>query len=222
MIMGAATRKIQVGIVDDHSLLRKALAKLIGSFENYTVLFEGDNGKDLKTKITPQSVIPDIILLDVNMPDMDGYETVRWLHKTYPQIKVLALSMFSDENTIIPMLRLGAKGYILKNIEPEELKQALDSIMQKDFYLSEYISGKIISGLHKDLGNPEDPIVLKDKEKEFLRLVCSELSYKDIADKMFISPRTVDNYRNTLFEKLKVRTRVGLVMFAIKNSLIEF
>jgi two-component system, NarL family, invasion response regulator UvrY len=222
LIMGAATRKIQVGIVDDHSLLRKALAKLIGSFENYTVLFEGDNGKDLKTKITPQSVIPDIILLDVNMPDMDGYETVRWIHKTYPQIKVLALSMFSDENTIIRMLRLGAKGYILKNIEPEELKQALDSIMQKDFYLSEYISGKIISGLHKDLGNPEDPIVLNDKEKAFLRLVCSELSYKDIADKMFISPRTVDNYRNTLFEKLKVRTRVGLVMFAIKNSLIEF
>ena len=222
MIMGAATRKIQVGIVDDHSLLRKALAKLIGSFENYSVLFEGDNGKDLKTKITPQNVLPDVILLDVNMPDMDCYETVRWLHKTYPQIKVLALSMFSDENTIIRMLRLGAKGYILKNIEPEELKLALDSIMQKDFYLSEYISGKIVSGLHKDLGNPEDPIVLNDKEKEFLRLVCSELSYKDIADKMFISPRTVDNYRNTLFEKLKVRTRVGLVMFAIKNSLIEF
>ena len=121
--MAVATKKIQVGIVDDHSLLRKALAKLIGSFENYAVLFEGDNGKDIKTKIT-QHVIPDIILLDVNMPDMDGYETVRWLHKNYPQVKVLALSMFSDENTIIRMLRLGAKGYILKNIEPEELKLA--------------------------------------------------------------------------------------------------
>jgi two-component system invasion response regulator UvrY len=217
--MGAPT-KIQVGIVDDHSLLRKALAKLIGSFEGYSVLFEGDNGKDLKTKIT-QYIIPDIVLLDVNMPDMDGYETVRWLHKNYPQIKVLALSMFSDENTIIRMLRLGAKGYILKNIEPEELKLALDSIMKKDFYLSEYISGKIISGLHKDLGNPEDPVVLSDKEKEFLRLVCSEMSYKDIADKLFIAPRTVDNYRNALFEKLKVRTRVGLVMFAIKNGLVE-
>lgn len=217
--MGAPT-KIQVGIVDDHSLLRKALAKLIASFEGYSVLFEGDNGKDLKTKIT-QYVIPDIVLLDVNMPDMDGYETVRWLHKNYPQIKVLALSMFSDENTIIRMLRLGAKGYILKNIEPEELKLALDSIMKKDFYLSEYISGKIISGLHKDLGNPEDPVVLSDKEKEFLRLVCSEMSYKDIADKLFIAPRTVDNYRNALFEKLKVRTRVGLVMFAIKNGLVE-
>ena len=218
--MAASLKKIQVGIVDDHNLLRKALAKLIASFDNYEVLFEGDNGKDIKVKIT-QQVIPDIILLDVNMPDMDGYETVRWLHKNYPQVKVLALSMSSDENTIIRMLRLGAKGYIMKNIEPEELQLALDSIMKKDFYLSEYISGKIISGLHKDLGNPEDPVVLSDKEKEFLRLICSELTYKDIADKMFISPRTVDNYRNTLFEKLKVRTRVGLVMFAIKNSLVE-
>jgi DNA-binding NarL/FixJ family response regulator len=218
--MAATSKKIQVGIVDDHNLLRKALAKLISSFENYAVLFEGDSGKELKIKIT-QSVVPDIVLLDVNMPDMDGYETVRWLNKNYPQVKVLALSMFSDETTIIRMLRLGAKGYILKNIEPEELKEALDSIMKKDFYLSEYISGKIISGLHKDLGNPDEQVALSDKEKEFLRLVCSELTYKDIADKMFISHRTVDNYRNVLFEKLKVKSRVGLVMYAIKNGIAE-
>ncbi len=218
--MAAATKKIQVAIVDDHNLLRKALAKLISSFENYAVLFEGDSGKEIKAKIALQ-VIPDVILLDVNMPDMDGYETVRWLNKNYPQVKVLALSMFSDETTIIRMLRLGAKGYILKNIEPEELKLALDSIMKKDFYLSDYISGKIISGLHKDLGNPDEQIVLSDKEKEFLRLVCSELTYKDIADKMFISHRTVDNYRNVLFDKLKVRSRVGLVMYAIKSGLAE-
>jgi DNA-binding NarL/FixJ family response regulator len=218
--MATASKKIQVAIVDDHNLLRKALAKLISSFDNYSVLFEGDSGREIKTKIG-QHIVPDIILLDVNMPDMDGYETVRWLHKNYPQVKVLALSMFSDENTIIRMLRLGAKGYILKNIEPEELKLALDSIMKKDFYLSDYISGKIISGLHKDLGNPDDEVQLSDKEKEFLRLVCSELTYKDIADKMFVSHRTVDNYRNTLFDKLKVRSRVGLVMFAIKHGLDE-
>src|SRR5450631_3812439 len=132
--MGSANKKIQVAIADDHSLLRKALGKLVGSFDNYAVLFEADNGKELKAKIL-QHIIPDVVLLDVNMPDMDGYETVRWLYSNYPQVKVLALSMFSDEKTIIKMLRLGAKGYILKNIEPEELNNALDSVMQKNFYL---------------------------------------------------------------------------------------
>lgn len=216
----ATGKKIQVAVADDHSLLRNALARLIASFDNYTVIFEADNGKDVKEKLS-KHVIPDIILLDVNMPESDGYETARWIYKNFPQVKVLALSMFSDEGTIIRMLRLGAKGYIMKNADPEELKLALDSVLKKDFYLSEYISGKIISGLHKDIDMPEEPIVLNEKEKEFLRWVCTELTYKDIAGKMFVSPRTVDDYRNSLFEKLKVKTRIGLVLYAIRNGLVE-
>ena len=216
----AVTKKIQVAVADDHTLMRKALAKLISSFESYAVLFEADNGKEVKDQLS-NHVIPDIVLLDVNMPGLDGYETAKWIYKNYPQVKVLALSMFSDENIIIRMLRLGAKGYIMKNVEPEELKLALDSIIKKDFYLSDYISGKIISGLHRDIDHPEEPVVLNDKEKEFLQLVCSELTYKDIAVKMFVSPRTVDDYRNSLFEKLKVKTRVGLVMYAIRNGLVD-
>ena len=216
----AVTKKIQVAVADDHTLMRKALAKLISSFDSYAVLFEADNGKEVKDQLS-NHVIPDIVLLDVNMPGLDGYETAKWIYKNYPQVKVLALSMFSDENIIIRMLRLGAKGYIMKNVEPEELKLALDSIIKKDFYLSDYISGKIISGLHRDIDHPEEPVVLNDKEKEFLQLVCSELTYKDIAVKMFVSPRTVDDYRNSLFEKLKVKTRVGLVMYAIRNGLVD-
>lgn len=216
----ATGKKILVAVADDHTLLRNALARLISSFENYQVIFEADNGKDVKDKLS-KHVIPDIILLDVNMPESDGYETARWIYKNYPQVKVLALSMFSDEGTIIRMLRLGAKGYIMKNADPEELKLALDSVLKKDFYLSEYISGKIISGLHKDIDMPEEPISLSEKEKEFLRWVCTELTYKDIAGKMFVSPRTVDDYRNSLFEKLKVKTRIGLVLYAIRNGLVE-
>jgi DNA-binding NarL/FixJ family response regulator len=215
-----ALKKIQVAIADDHTLLRKALGKLISTFENYSVLFEAGNGREIKEKIT-QHVIPDIILLDVNMPEMDGYETVSWLYKNYPQVKVLALSMFSDEFTIIRMLKSGAKGYLLKSTDPDELKIALDSIVQKNFYLSELISGKVISGLHKDLDRELEPAVLTDKEKEFLRLICSDTTYKDIAAKMFVSPRTVDEYRNNLFEKLKVKSRVGLVMYAIRHGLAE-
>jgi two-component system, NarL family, invasion response regulator UvrY len=219
--MRMINKKIQVAIADDHTLLRNALGRLVSSFEDYAVLFEADNGKEVKRNILAHN-IPDIILLDVNMPGMDGYETVRWLYETHPQIKVLALSMSSDEKTIIKMLRLGAKGYILKNIEPEELKSALDSVMKKDFYLSEYISGKVISGLHKGEGvRDEKPIILNDKEKEFLQLVCSDLSYKDISVKMGVRVRNIEDYRNAMFEKLKVKTRVSLVMYAIKNGLVE-
>jgi DNA-binding NarL/FixJ family response regulator len=143
------------------------------------------------------------------------------LYKKYPQIKVLALSMLSDERTIIKIFRVGAKGYLLKNTDPEELKTALDSVMDKNVYLSEYVSGKLVSGLHNDVDVELQGVVLNEKEKEFLRWSCSELSYKDIAAKMFVSPRTVDDYRQSLFYKLKVHSRVGLVMYAIKNGIFE-
>src|SRR5689334_14106690 len=220
-MMSKSNKKTQVAIIDDHILLRTALARLVNGFEGYTVLFEADNGKDLRAQIM-QHHIPDIVLLDVNMPEMDGFETTQWLHKNYPHIKVLVLSMLSDEKTIIKMFRLGAKGYLLKNTDHEELKKALDSVMNKNVYLSEYVSDKLVSGLHKDADKEESkPVMLNDKEKEFLRWTCTELSYKEIAEKMFLSPRTIDDYRQTLFGKLKVHSRVGLVIYTIKNGLVD-
>lgn len=213
-------RKIQVAVVDDHTLLRTALAKLIDSFDNYAVYFEAENGEALK-KIISRKMIPEIILLDVNMPGMNGFETAEWLYKNYPQVKVLALSMLSDEHTIIRMLKSGAKGYIMKSADPDELLLALDSLMKKNFYLSEYISGKIIDGLNRNMEVPEVQVGLTEKEKEFLRWVCSDLSYKEIAEKMFISQRRVDDHRDALFEKLKLRSRIGLVLYAIKNGIFE-
>lgn len=218
--MAKTSKNVQVAIADDHSLLRSALAKLINTFDGYSILFEADNGKDLCDKIA-KNVLPDIVLLDINMPEMDGFETTQWLHKKYPHIKVLALSMLSDERSIIKIFRLGAKGYLLKNADPAELKEALDAIMNKNVYLSEYVSGKLVSGLHNDVAVEEREVVLNEKEREFLRWACSELSYKDIAEKMTISPRTVDDYRQTLFNKLKVHSRVGLVMYAIRNRIVE-
>jgi two-component system invasion response regulator UvrY len=216
-----ANKKIQVAIIDDHTLLRTALARLVNGFEGYTVLLEADNGKDLRNRIM-QHQVPDIVLLDVNMPEMDGFETTQWLHKHYPHIRVLVLSMLSDEKTIIKMFRLGAKGYLLKNTDHEELKKALDSVMDKNVYLSEYVSNKLVSGLHKDADREEGkPVLLNDKEKEFLRWTCTELSYKEIAEKMYLSPRTIDDYRQSLFNKLKVHSRVGLVMYSIKNGITE-
>ncbi|HRG82045.1 MAG TPA: response regulator transcription factor [Chitinophagaceae bacterium] len=213
-------RKIKVIVADDHVLMRNALSRLVGTLDGYEVLAEADNGRDLKNKIQ-QHLVPDIVLLDVNMPEMDGFQTTQWLYKNYPHIRVLVLSMLSDEKTIIKMFRLGAKGYLLKNTDPEELKKALDAIVAKNVYLSEYVSDKLVSGLNKYAELDEKPVLLNEREKEFLRWVCSELSYKDIAEKMNLSPRTVDDYRQTLFTKLKVHSRVGLVLYAIRNALVE-
>lgn len=212
--------KIQVAIADDHTLLRKALARLVNTFEGYTILFEAENGKDLRNKII-QYQVPDIVVLDVNMPEIDGFETTKWLQKNYPQVKVLALSMLSDELSIIKMFRLGAKGYLLKNTEPEEFKLALDSIINKNVYLSEYVSGKLISGLMNKADQDPEQVVLNEKEREFLRWVCTDLSYKEIGEKMYVSARTADDYRQALFTKLKVHSRVGLAIYAIKNGIVE-
>ena len=215
-----SNKKIQVGVADDHKLLRNALARMVNTFEGYTVLFEVDNGKELRDRIM-QHLVPDIVLLDVNMPEFDGFETTKWLQKNYPHIKVLVLSMMSDEKSIIKMFRLGAKGYLLKNTEPEELKLAMDSIMDKNVYLSEYVSGKLVSGLNQNADKDDGEIVLNEKEREFLRWTCSELSYKEIGEKMYVSARTADDYRQTLFARLNVHSRVGLVMYAIKNGIVE-
>ncbi|MBL7747239.1 MAG: response regulator transcription factor [Chitinophagaceae bacterium] len=213
-------KKITVAIADDHNLLRTALARLVNSFDEYSVVLEAGNGKELKLKLQ-QQVVPDIVMLDVNMPEMDGFETAQWLNKTYPQIKILALSMLSDEKTIIKMFRVGAKGYLLKNTDPEELRLALKTLIEKNYYLSDYVSEKLVSGLNVTDTKEEAEIVLNEKEREFLRLTCSELSYKDIAAQMFFSARTIDDLRSSLFVKLKVHSRVGLVMYAIRNGIAE-
>ena len=161
--------------------------------------------------------------MDINMPEMDGYETCLWLKNNHPDIKVLALSMYDNENAVIRMFKAGAKGYILKDSDPAELRAALDGIISKGFYYSEMVTGKLIhtiNSMDENDNNIKGIIKLNDREITFLKLVCTELTYKEIADKMFLSPRTIDGYRDDLFQKLNIKTRVGLVMYAIKNGII--
>jgi len=210
-----------VVLVDDHVLLRNGLANLIESFGNYKVLFEANDGSAFIKKLNPK-LLPEIVLLDINMPLMDGYETCLWLKENYPDIKVLALSMYDNENAIIRMFKAGAKGYILKDCEPIELKRALEAISTKGFYYSEMVTGKLIRTINEiDDKNSKSKKILKlnDREITFLKYACTELTYKEIADKMIASPRTIDGYRDDLFQKLNIKTRVGLVMYAIKNGI---
>lgn len=212
-----------IALVDDHILVRKGMAELVEKFD-YTVVFEADNGKDFLEKLSSHTA-PEIVLMDINMPLMDGYETTLWLKKNRPEIKVLALSMFDEENAIMRMIRYGARGYILKDCLPAEFKEALYSIKTKGFYQSDMVTGKLIHSINQ-LDEPgqsslHDIFSLNEKEMEFLKLVCTEMTYKEIADKMHLSPRTIDGYRDNLFEKLQIKSRVGLVLFAIKNGIVN-
>ena len=218
--MATQVNKIQVALADDHNLVRSSLVKLVSSFKNCTVLFDVENGELVKEKLQ-NHIIPDILLLDISMPIMDGFETALWATKNYPQVKIIALSMETDERSIVKMMRNGAKGFLSKNTEPTELLKAIETIMAKNFYLPEDISWSLVKGMQNEANQPVEPKELSDKEKEFLALVCTELHYEQIAKKMFISIRTVEDYKSTLYEKLKVRSRMGMAMYAIRNGLVE-
>lgn len=214
---------IKVVLVDDHTLLRNGLAGLVDSIDGYSVLYQSDNGEDFIARLKGDE-LPDLVLLDINMPIKDGYETAQWLKQNYPDIKILALSMYDNEQSIIKMIRYGAKGYLLKDTHPKEFKAALDAVMTKGFYYSEMVTGKLIHAVHssgESTGAKNLLSKLNERETEFLKLACTEMTYKEIAEKMFLSPRTIDGYRDTLFEKLNVKTRVGLVMYAIKNGIVQ-
>ena len=209
-----------VAIVDDHSLFARSLEKLINSFSYFKVLFHARNGVELQDRISNVgNNLPDIILLDINMPIMGGFETAEWLSQHHPEIKILALSMEDDEQTILKMLRKGAKGYLLKDINPEVLNLALNELIEKGYYHSEKVSATLLHSLNSfDNGSILD---FKENEMTFIRLACSEMTYKEIADVMDLSPKTIDGYRQDLFRKLKIKNRVGLVIFALKNNLTK-
>jgi DNA-binding NarL/FixJ family response regulator len=209
--------KHKIVIVDDHILIAKALTGIIENFAVFEVLYECESGATLQEKLKQQKNIPDIILLDVSMPIMNGFEIAEWLTANHPQIIIMALSMQDDEQSVIKMIKHGSKGYLLKNVHPTELEKALTAIIKNGTYYPEWATSKIMSSLGKpDAIKPS--ILLTEREKEFLQYAVTEMSYKEIAEKMFCSPRTVESYRDSLFEKLDFKTRVGLAVYAIKNG----
>jgi two-component system, NarL family, invasion response regulator UvrY len=214
----------KVVLVEDHTLMRRGLAAMVNGFENYEVLFEVSNGKELMLKLDPAN-LPDLVLMDVNMPEMDGYATTSWLKRLYPDVRVLALSMYDTENAIIRMFKAGVRGYIMKYCDPADLKHAMDALMLKGYYYSEVVTGRLIHTINRyddDSDESPNPLsMLNDRELEFLRYACTELTYKEIASRMYLSPRTIDGYRDTLFDKLRLKTRVGLVTFAIRNGIVN-
>ncbi|WDF77774.1 response regulator transcription factor [Mucilaginibacter sp. KACC 22773] len=216
------SEKIKIAIVDDHALFRKSLTVLINLFANYHVSCDASNGKDFIAQLKPGN-LPDIVLMDINMPVMDGYATTAWLRANYPAIKTLALSTMDAEAAIIKMIKSGAKGYVLKDADPAELKLAFDELTTRGYFYNELVTRKVMNSVMQltEAKNSAGLFAkLSDREIEFLKLTCTEFTYKEIADKLFVSVRTAEGYRDILCEKLELKTRVGLAMYAIKNNLV--
>lgn len=211
----------KVALIDDHSLIRNALGELISRFEEYEVTHQASNGQEFISGLQPDN-LPDIALIDINMPVMDGFQTAEAISKDFPSIKIMALSVEDEEESIIKMLRCGAKGYLLKDSDTQDLRFALNELNAKGYYHSDLVANTLLASLNGDKKVVKIPdIHYQAREFEFLQMACSEFTYKEIADKMCISPRTVDGYRENLFYKLDVKSRVGMVLFAIKNGIVQ-
>lgn len=209
--------KYSIVIVDDHLLIAKALRSIISNFERFEVLYECENGDELQKKLTQKNNIPNIVLLDISMPVLDGFDTAKWLKENHPQILIMALSMQDDDMSLIKMIKNGAKSYLLKNTHPAELEKALLGLVQNGYYYPEWAASKVFASIGQE--NHQTTINITNREKEFLTYTVTEMSYREISEKMLCSPRTVESYRDSLFEKLELKTRVGLAVYAIKNGL---
>lgn len=213
----------QIAIVDDHTMFRKGLKALISLFPSCEVLFDVGSGAEC-IRLLQTGMVPDILLMDIVMPDMDGYATTAWVRDNLPEIRVLALSTMDAETAIIRMIKSGARGYVLKDADPAELKKAFDEVMSLGYYYNDLVSRKIIQSVHlfaDDKKATDAPGKLSDRETVFLQLICSEKTYAEIAKEMFVSERTVDGYRDALFKKLQIGSRVGLVLYAIRNGIAQ-
>jgi DNA-binding NarL/FixJ family response regulator len=217
------SKSIKIAMADDHVLLRNALASLIDSFGDCRVIHQSGTGRELTQSISAGTV-PDVVILDLNMPDMDGFETASWLQKNAPQVHVLMLTMYDSELSLIRLLQAGVKGFLKKDVDPSELKFAIHSVVHSGYYYSNHTTGKLMNLFRTNTkGNAGlQKAMLSEQELQFLKLACTDLTYKEIARQMGLNPRSVDTLRDQLFTKLDVKSRVGLAMLAIRHGVVTF
>lgn len=213
--------EILIAVVDDHAMFRQGISSLLTEHGGIKIVFDAPNGAVMKEKITKHP-LPQVILMDITMPIMNGYEATKWIKQNYPQVKVLALSMFEDDEPIIQMLKSGAGGYILKESNASDLVYAIKTIAKHDYFLNDLVSGKLLRSIQEELRAPQSAAPeLSVNEMKFLELCCTELTYREIADRMCLSPHTIDNYRDAIFSRFDIKSRTGLVLFAIKNGIVK-
>lgn len=217
--------QIKVAIADDHQIFRKGVILSLRSYTNIKFVFEAENGQELLDKLAVAGEdLPDVVLCDLRMPQKDGIDTTKMIAKNFPTVRVIILTMYEDERFVGHLMDCGAAGYLLKSTEPGEIKKAINDVARTGFYLNPFVNKVLIrKNFSKQKFNPNltSEIVLSDKEKEVLTLVCMEFTAAEIAQKMEISARTVEAIKDRLMERFGVKNSVGLVFFAMKNQLID-
>lgn len=205
---------VKIGLIDDHQLVLKSLILMVNSFANYHVIIDALDFKDLQRSLEHATELPEIMLIDVNMPAVNGIETASWLSTKYPAMKLVALSVNNTDMAVIRMIRAGCCAYLLKDTHPDKLEKALDSISERGFWAEDSVNIN-----YRRLLNFK--IEVTENELQFLQLCCSDSTYKQIAGEMALSERTIDGYRESLFKKFGVQSRVGLVLEAIRTGFVQ-
>ena len=214
---------IKLAIVDDHKIFREGLKSTLEDYSHIKLLIESSTGEQILEQLEKE--VPDVILMDIKMPNMDGIEATELINKKYRKVKVLALSMYDDDKYILNMMRAGARGYLLKSSDPDEIAEAISTVHERGYYFNDHLSmtmvKKLMGNTPLDGHEKEDAVELNDREHDILKLICHEYANTEIADKLCLSVRTVEGYRTKLFEKTGARNIAGLVIFAIKNRIIQ-
>jgi DNA-binding NarL/FixJ family response regulator len=217
--------KIKVALADDHQLVRHGIKLMVQSFESFEVVCDGSNGKELIENIDKLECLPDIALVDISMPIMDGFETIQYIVKHYQSIKCIALSVSTDYNTVFKVIDSGAKGYLPKDTTPEIMEKTMIEVITAGVSYGSFVVDKLLEyqknreGESEFLKNLPSHAELSIREIEFIKYSCSELTYKEVAGLMHLSPRTVDGYRESVFKKCKLSSRIGILLFAMKAGL---
>ena len=215
------TGTIKYAIADDHKIFRQGLKFALAIDTKLRLVCEAENGRELLESIKHYK--PDVVLLDLKMPEMDGLEATKLIHSAYRKVKILILTSYSDEHFIMHLLESGANGYLLKNADPEEIKKAIHTVFEHDYYFNNIVSNTMLKSItkkNKASFKFNEGITLNERETEVLTLLCQELTNAEIAEKLFLSARTVEGLRQTLIGKIGVRNTVGLVIYALRNNMI--
>lgn len=213
---------IRVGIADDHKIFRKGIILSLRQYTNISFVLEAENGEDLLNQLKDNQ--PDLVLLDLRMPGKDGIETTKEVSKLYPHIKILIITMFEDERFVSHLMENGANGYLLKNAEPAEIKKAIMEAYVRGYYLNNFVNRILLkksTSRIKNAPSVNTEIMMSDREKEVVGLICREYTAAEIAEKLSISPRTVESIKDRLMERFGLKNTAGLVFFAVKNELID-